>query len=135
MAGAVSATTITINSADELRAFATNVTDGKTMYLGTIIAGSTIELAADIDLSDSEWTPINASNQRLDGCTIDGKGHTISNMRFTGLGPYASSSSGQPANYYVGFISYFAANTGLTIQNITFKDAYSHQQNPMEMVE
>ena len=30
MAGAVSATTITINSADELRAFATNVTDGKT---------------------------------------------------------------------------------------------------------
>ena len=56
-----------IHDADGLREFAT--------YASGYSTGDIVGLAADIDLSDSEWTPFDLN------CTLDGKGHKISGIK------------------------------------------------------
>lgn len=109
-------------------------------------AGYTIEITEDIDLSGRLWIPIGRlrrssgrqiteqqkidrdqtyGNKLLAGATIDGNGHTISNMvvKTTVRGPRYESvpGDGQNSYYYAGFIG---RTTGdLTITDLTFEGA------------
>lgn len=82
---AASAETIEIGTAEELLAFAKSVSDGS---MGGY-AGKTVVLTADIDCSDTPWTP--AGTMDLDDMSnyscmfqgvFDGQGHKISNVTF-----------------------------------------------------
>lgn len=66
-----------INDVDELLLFAKLVN-----VKGCNFSGKTVKLAANIDLSGIEWTPIgtNADGANKFQGTFDGQGHTISNM-------------------------------------------------------
>ena len=68
---------ITVSTAEQLMAIATNVNNGTMTYTGDVIT-----LTADIDLSGKNWVPIGNdwdSGKRFQG-TFDGGGHTISNL-------------------------------------------------------
>ena len=113
--------TVMIYNAEGLRAWAASITNGKVTgseahgYTG--YNGFTVSIENDIDLSDAAWTSIIGLGGTI---TIDGKGHTISNMRINeqknGKAPYY--------NTYLGFIGDIAYGTHLTIQNITFENAH-----------
>lgn len=95
---------ITVNSAKELALFKYEVTDKKVNY-----NGYTLNITADIDLGSGYWRPINPVNN----LTINGNGHTISNL----LVRSCTNSSG----YGFGFIGNATGN--LTIKNLTFDSA------------
>ena len=65
---------IEVATVGELTQVAANVNDGIKNYDGT-----TIKLAADINLSDVAWMPIGTTIHPFAG-TFDGQGHTISNL-------------------------------------------------------
>ena len=116
--------TVTIYTAEGLRAWADSITHGEgadSNYGCTRYNGFTVSIENDIDLSDAAWTSIIGLGGTI---TIDGKGHTISNMRIkeqkNGKAPYY--------NTYLGFIGDIAYGTRLTIENITFENA--HVQDP-----
>lgn len=75
---------ITVSTAEELMAIATNVNNGTTTYSGDVIT-----LTADIDLSGKTWVPIGNdldSEKLFKGTfkgTFDGGGHKISNLSIT----------------------------------------------------
>ena len=112
--------TVTIYTAEGLRAWADSITHGEgadSNYGCTRYNGFTVSIENDIDLSDAAWTSIIGLGGTI---TIDGKGHTISNMRIkeqkNGKAPYY--------NTYLGFIGDIAYGTRLTIKNITFENAH-----------
>ena len=99
----------TITTAKELAGLAELVNGGNGFH------GKTINLGADIDLDNQQWTPIGKVNGSFRG-TFDGKEHTISNLTITGdlgLGLFgdlgANSSDHEPT---VG-----------TLQNLTINNA------------
>ena len=73
-----------ISTADELIALAEAANkwnfneDGSRNHDGNFMFGMTVELAADIDMTGKDWTPI-----KLMKFGIDGKGHTISGLNVT----------------------------------------------------
>ncbi len=75
---------------------------------GESFQNKTITLSADIDLKDVAWTPINGWNGILNGATIDGQNHVVSNMTVNG-------------GTSCGFISDNASS--VTIKNMTFDGA------------
>ena len=111
--------TVMIYNAEGLRAWAASITNGKVTgpeahgYTG--YDGFTVSIENDIDLSDAAWTSIIGLGGTI---TIDGKGHTISNMRINEQG------NGKGGNTYLGFIGDIAYGTRLTIKNITFENAH-----------
>lgn len=112
--------TVMIYNAEGLREWAKSITEGTVTDLNygcTRYDGFTVSIENDIDLSDAAWTSIIGLGGTI---TIDGKGHTISNMRINeqknGKAPYY--------NTYLGFIGDIAYGTRLTIQNITFENAH-----------
>ena len=115
--------TVMIYNAEGLRAWAASITNGKVTgpeahgYTG--YDGFTVSIENDIDLSDAAWTSIIGLGGTI---TIDGNGHTISNMRINEQG------NGKDGNTYLGFIGHIGYGTRLTIQNITFENA--HVQDP-----
>ncbi len=92
-----------IHNAQELRAIAYMVNK-----LGNSFSGKTVQLCADIDLENEEWTPIggnaaeNGSSTHVFSGIFDGKGHKIHNLNVS------------RGNYYVGF---FGDLSGATIRN------------------
>ena len=102
--------TVMIYNAEGLRAWAASITNEHASY-----DGFTVSIENDIDLSDAAWTSIIGLGGTI---TIDGKGHTISNMQINEQG------NGESGNTYLGFIGDIAYGTRLTIQNITFKNAH-----------
>ena len=75
------ARTVTIYTAEGLRAWADSITHGEVTdsdYGCTRYNGFTVSIENDIDLSDAAWTSIIGLGGTI---TIDGNGHTISNMR------------------------------------------------------
>ncbi|MBO5204074.1 MAG: collagen-like protein [Clostridia bacterium] len=64
----------TIMNADQLSGFAALVNSG------TDFTGKTVNLGANIDLANEEWTPIGTDSNRFKG-TFDGNGYTVSNLR------------------------------------------------------
>ena len=111
--------TVMIYNAEGLRAWAASITNGKVTgpeahgYTG--YDGFTVSIENDIDLSDAAWTSIIGLGGTI---TIDGNGHTISNMRINEQG------NGKGGNTYLGFIGDIAYGTRLTIKNITFENAH-----------
>ncbi len=92
-----------IHTTQELRSLAYMVNVLKTSF-----AGKTVRLMADIDLENTEWTPI-GGNSSADGSspakfsgTFDGNGHKIYNLSVTA------------GNFYVGFFG--------DLSNATVKD-------------
>lgn len=67
----------TINTAEQLRAFAEHVNFGET-YSDTYF-----ELGGNINLNDAEWTPIGTNSSYYFAGNLNGKGHTISNFKIT----------------------------------------------------
>lgn len=141
------AKTVTISSAEGLAWFAKEINswESKAEDEKVSFAGYTINITADIDLSGKLWIPIDAStvklngvtdqqkidrdqsynNKLLEGATINGNNHKISNMvvKTTVRGPHYESTPGDGQNsyYYAGFIGRTTGN--LTIQDLTFTGA------------
>ena len=116
------ARTVTIYNAKGLRAWADSITHGEgadSNYGCTRYNGFTVSIEDDIDLSDAAWTSIIGLGGTI---TIDGKGHTISNMRIDEQG------NGKDGNTYLGFIGHIAYGANLTVRDLTFENA--HVQDP-----
>ena len=113
------AKTVTIYNAAGLRAWAASITNGEVPdpkthgYTG--YNDFTVSIENDIDLSGAAWTSIIGLGGTI---TIDGNGHTISNMRIDEQG------NGKDGNTYLGFIGDIAYGTRLKIKNITFENAH-----------
>lgn len=112
--------TVKIYTAEGLRAWADSITKGRPEhdpehhgYTG--YDGFTVSIENDIDLSGAAWTSIIGLGGTI---TIDGNGHTISNMRINEQG------NGEGGRTYLGFIGDIAYGTRLTIENITFENAH-----------
>ena len=113
--------TVRIYNAAGLRAWAASITKGHTSY-----DGFKVSIEKDIDLSDDEWTSIIGLGGTI---TIDGNGHTISNMRINEQDNVKVKQDDVEVKYtFLGFIGHIAYGTRLTIQNITFENA--HVQDP-----
>lgn len=95
---------ITVNSAEELALFKYEITDKKLNY-----SGYTLNITSDIDLGAGFWQPINPINN----LTINGNGHTISNLLVR--------SGTNPNGYGFGFIG--NAKGKVTISDLTFDKA------------
>ena len=93
---------IVITNLEELKAFRDAVN------AGTTYSGATVELAADINLNNEEWTPIGNSAHAFQG-TFDGQNHVISNL-----------SINTPKNSYVGLFG--NTNSG-EIKNLIVENA------------
>ena len=73
-----------IATAAALKSFAAKVNAGDTFE------GKTVKLAADIDLKNTEWTPIGSATQDHGFMgNFDGNGYTIKNLQMTALTPDA----------------------------------------------
>ena len=113
--------TVRIYTAKGLRAWADSITNEHTSY-----DGFKVSIEKDIDLSDDEWTSIIGLGGTI---TIDGNGHTISNMRINEQDNVKVKQDDVEVKYtFLGFIGHIAYGTRLTIQNITFENA--HVQDP-----
>ena len=110
--------TVMIYTAKGLREWAKSITEGTMTdpnYGCTRYDGFTVSIENDIDLSDAAWTSIIGLGGTI---TIDGNGHTISNMRID------EQENGKGGRTYLGFIGDIAYGTRLTIKNITFENAH-----------
>ena len=110
--------TVTIYTAEGLRAWAASITDEHKDY-----NGFTVYIENNIDLSDAVWTSIIGLGGTI---TIDGKGHTISNMRINDQDNVeVKQKNGEVKKYtFLGFIGDIAYGTRLTVKNITFENAH-----------
>ena len=87
-----------IGTADELRWFANQVNSGNTAAWAV--------LTTSINLGGEAWTPIGTSSSNRYTGTLDGAGHTISNLKVD-----------NSSAYYQGFVGYLGS--GGVIQNLT----------------
>ena len=116
------AKTVMIYTAEGLRAWADSITHGTgagSNYGYTGYDNFTVSIENDIDLSGAAWTSIIGLGGTI---TIDGNGHTISNMRIDEQG------NGKDGNTYLGFIGHIAYGANLTVRDLTFENA--HVQDP-----
>ena len=98
---------VTIASAEELALFAKQLTTDKVNY-----SNYTVNIVEDIDLGEGFWKPINSWG-RLTNATINGNGHTISNMTVR--------SCTNTSGYGAGFIG--NTDGAITIKDIAFSKA------------
>ena len=123
------ARTVKIYTAEGLRAWAKSITEGTVTdldYECTRYDDFTVSIEDNIDLSGDAWTSIIGLGGTI---TIDGNGHTISNMRIEQqenvYNEYEVNGKMHRDWYtFLGFIGHIAYGTSLTIQNITFENAH-----------
>ena len=121
--------TVKIYTAEGLRAWAKSITEGPVTNLNhecTRYDDFTVSIEDNIDLSGAAWTSIIGLGGKI---TIDGNGHTISNMRIEQqenvYNEYEVNGEMHRDWYtFLGFIGHIAYGTSLTIQNITFENAH-----------
>ena len=121
--------TVRIYTAEGLRAWAKSITEGPVTdldYECTRYDDFTVSIEDNIDLSGDAWTSIIGLGGTI---TIDGNGHTISNMRIEQqenvYNEYEVNGKMHRDWYtFLGFIGHIAYGTRLTIQNITFENAH-----------
>ena len=121
--------TVRIYTAEGLRAWAKSITEGPVTdldYECTRYNDFTVSIEDNIDLSGDAWTSIIGLGGKI---TIDGNGHTISNMRIEQqenvYNEYEVNGEMHRDWYtFLGFIGHIAYGTRLTIQNITFENAH-----------
>jgi len=97
------ATTYEVGSAEELAGLAKLVNEGNTFK------GKTVELTADIDLDEHQWTPIGTSSNQFTG-NFDGGNHTISNLMVD---------TADKSN-----VGLFGFTTNGSVKNLTVDNAY-----------
>ena len=127
------ARTVKIYTAEGLRAWAKSITEGPVTNLDdecTRYDDFTVSIEDNIDLSGADWTSIIGLGGKI---TIDGNGHTISNMRIEQQKNVYNEYEVNGKKYqdwytFLGFIGHIAYGTRLTIKNITFENA--HVQDP-----
>lgn len=120
------ARTVKIYTAEGLRAWAKSITEGPVTdldYECTRYDDFTVSIEDNIDLSGADWTSIIGLGGKI---TIDGNGHTISNMQIKDQDNVeVKQKNGEVKKYtFLGFIGHIAYGTRLTIQNITFENAH-----------
>ena len=108
-------TEFVLNNYTDLKAFANELN-----LNGKNFSGKTVKLGADIDLGNTEWTPIgqtggNGVNTYFQG-TFDGDNHTIKNLAIS------ASAWDEGANYAAGLFG-FIDNGSATIKNLTIDGA------------
>lgn len=121
--------TVKIYTAEGLRAWAKSITEGPVTdldYECTRYDDFTVSIEDNIDLSGDAWTSIIGLGGKI---TIDGNGHTISNMRIEQqenvYNEYEVNGKMHRDWYtFLGFIGHIAYGTRLTIKNITFENAH-----------
>lgn len=118
--------TVMIYTAEGLRAWAKSITEGPVTdldYECTRYDDFTVSIEDNIDLSGDAWTSIIGLGGTI---TIDGNGHTISNMRIKDQDNVeVKQKNGEVKKYtFLGFIGDIAYGTRLTIKNITFENAH-----------
>ncbi len=108
-----------IMSGDGLRSFRDEVNGGDP-YMN-----KTVELTSDIDLFNTEWTPIGyttSGNFRLYFAgTFNGNNHTISNFKITNKYQETDINNGKVAVGLFGNIGYGANIQNLSVENVTIK--------------
>ena len=102
-----------VNNLAELKFFRDSVNNGNTYD------GKYIQLTADIDLANEEWTPIGTSSNCFKGM-FDGNGKTISNLFINWSTDYVSGGNNQ--NYAGFFGSMNGAGNDSGIKNLTIKN-------------
>ena len=123
------ARTVKIYTAEGLRAWAKSITEGPVTNLDdecTRYDDFTVSIEDNIDLSGADWTSIIGLGGKI---TIDGNGHTISNMRIEQQKNVYNEYEVNGKKYqdwytFLGFIGHIAYGTRLTIKNITFENAH-----------
>ena len=108
-------TEFVLNNYTDLKAFAHELNVN-----GKSFSGKTVKLGADIDLGNTEWTPIgqtggNGTTTYFQG-TFDGDNHTIKNLAIS------ASAWNEGANYAAGLFGFIDAG-GATIKNLTIDGA------------
>lgn len=108
-------TEFVLNNYTDLKAFANELNVN-----GKSFSGKTVKLGADIDLANTEWTPIgqtggNGTTTWFQG-TFDGDNHTIKNLAIS------ASAWNEGANYAAGLFGFIDAD-GATIKNLTIDGA------------
>ena len=108
-------TEFVLNNYTDLKAFANELNVN-----GKSFSGKTVKLGADIDLGNTEWTPIgqtrsNGTATYFQG-TFDGDNHTIKNLAIS------ASAWDEGANYAAGLFG-FIDNGSATIKNLTIDGA------------
>ena len=87
---------------------------------GNSFAGKTVELAADIDLQNRDWTPIGQTGATEFKGVFDGKGYTISNLAIDSEEEYG-------AHYSTGLFGWVESHgddgEDITIKNLTIDGA------------
>ena len=98
---------VEIGNVSQLIYFANDVNSGNTYE------GKTVVLTADIDLNNTNWTPIGNWDYTFDG-NFDGQGHKIMNLKM-------SDNTATNGEAYLGFFGITANNTieNLVIKNVT----------------
>ena len=109
------ATEFVLKNYTDLKAFANELNVN-----GKSFSGKTVKLGADIDLGNTEWTPIgqtrgNGTTTWFQG-TFDGDNHTIKNLAIS------ASAWDEGANYAAGLFGFIDAG-GATIKNLTIDGA------------
>ncbi len=109
------ATEFVLKNYTDLKAFAKELNVN-----GKSFSGKTVKLGADIDLGNTEWTPIgqtrsNGTANYFQG-TFDGDNHTIKNLAIS------ASAWDEGANYAAGLFGFIDAG-GATIKNLTIDGA------------
>ena len=104
-----------LNNYTDLKAFADEVNVN-----GKSFSGKIVKLGADINLGNTEWTPIgqtggNGATTHFQG-TFDGDNHTIKNLAIS------ASAWDEGANYAAGLFGFIDAG-GATIKNLTIDGA------------
>ena len=100
----------TIETAEQLRAFALSLSEG------VDYDGAFIQLGADIDLSGAAWTPVGEGQYAFEG-TFDGAGHAVTGLTVGAAGnPRNLSGDGR----YVGLFGVLGSSA--RVKNVALKD-------------
>ena len=105
-------------------------TPGELAYIGNLVnngdslAGKTVKLMADLDLSGKVWTPIGTDYQTGFDGVFDGDNHTISNLMV--------GTAEKPVNGYAGLFG--CCNSYGELKNVTLKDVAVYGSNAGALV-
>ncbi len=109
---------VVIRTAEDLMAFQRAVNRD-----GYAFDGMTVVFLNDIDMADYEWEPLDGA--KLSGVTFDGRGHTVSRLRFSDYAPASELLADEKGCGFVGVATGDLTFRDLTLSHTAVK-AYDH---------